>query len=91
VIKIWTTPADFTTYVEIRRAFDQRPGTDETIALADQLAVLMSSGYPTLDRAAIEAVERWRFQPARRRGYDTGSLRYVPIIYLLDGDKLNGD
>ena len=58
---------------------------------ADRLAVLKSSGYPTLDRAAIEAVERWRFQPARRRGYDTGSLLYVPIMFRLDGDKLNGD
>jgi len=53
---------------------------------ADRLAVLKSSGYPTLDRAAIEAVERWRFQPARRGGYDTGSLLYIPVMFRLDGD-----
>jgi protein TonB len=53
---------------------------------ADRLAVLKSSGYPTLDRAAMEAVQRWRFQPARRGGYDTGSLLYVPVMFRLDDD-----
>lgn len=51
---------------------------------ADQLAVLKSSGYPTLDRAALEAVQRWRFQPAQRGGTDTGSLLYVPVTFRLD-------
>ncbi|TFH50419.1 MAG: TonB family protein [Lysobacterales bacterium] len=51
---------------------------------ADRLAVLKSSGYPILDRAAVEAVERWRFQPARRGGLDTGSLLYVPVDFRLD-------
>ena len=51
---------------------------------ADQLAVLKSSGYPTLDRAALEAVRRWRFHPARRGGTDTGSLLYVPVMFRLD-------
>ncbi|NIM28335.1 MAG: TonB family protein, partial [Gammaproteobacteria bacterium] len=36
--------------------------------LAERLAVLHSSGYASLDRAAMEAVERWRFRPARRAG-----------------------
>ena len=53
---------------------------------ADRLAVLQSSGYPTLDRAAVEAVERWRFQPARRGGFETGSLLYVPVVFRLDDD-----
>ena len=53
---------------------------------ADRLAVLKSSGYPTLDRAAMEAVQRWRFQPARRGGYDTGSLLYIPVMFRLDDD-----
>jgi protein TonB len=53
---------------------------------ADRLAVLKSSGYPTLDRAALEAVQRWRFQPARRGGSDTGSLLYVPVMFRLDDD-----
>jgi len=52
---------------------------------ADRLAVLRSSGYPSLDRAAVAAVQGWRFQPARRAGYDTGSLLYVPVVFRLDG------
>jgi protein TonB len=51
---------------------------------ADRLAVLKSSGYPILDRAAVEAVERWRFQPARRGGLRTDSLLYVPVVFRLD-------
>ena len=51
---------------------------------AGRLAVLESSGYPSLDRAAVEAVERWRFQPARRARIDTGSLLYVPVVFRLD-------
>jgi protein TonB len=51
---------------------------------ADRLAVLQSSGYPSLDRAAVQAVEGWRFQPARRGGHDTGSMLYVPVVFRLD-------
>jgi protein TonB len=51
---------------------------------ADELAVLQSSGYPTLDRAAVEAVQRWRFTPARRAGNNAGSLLYVPVVFRLD-------
>jgi protein TonB len=51
---------------------------------ADRLAVLRSSGYPSLDRAAVAAVQAWRFRPARRGGYDTGSLLYVPVVFRLD-------
>ena len=51
---------------------------------ADELAVLQSSGYAVLDRAAMEAVQRWRFKPARRAGIDAGSLLYVPVVFRLD-------
>ncbi|NCF30205.1 MAG: TonB family protein [Gammaproteobacteria bacterium] len=51
---------------------------------ADELAVLQSSGYPNLDRAAVEAVRHWRFRPARRGGIETGSLLYVPVVFRLD-------
>jgi protein TonB len=50
----------------------------------ERLAVLQSSGYTALDRAAVDAVEGWRFQPARRGGLDTGSLLYVPVVFRLD-------
>jgi protein TonB len=51
---------------------------------AERLSVLQSSGYASLDRAAVKAVERWQFQPARRGGHDTGSLLYVPVVFRLD-------
>ncbi len=51
---------------------------------ADRLAVLKSSGYPSLDRAAAAAVQGWRFRPARRAGTDTGSLLYVPVVFRLE-------
>jgi protein TonB len=53
---------------------------------ADDLAVLKSSGYPILDRAAVEAVAHWRFQPARRGGLDRDSLLYVPVVFRLDDE-----
>ncbi len=52
--------------------------------LAERLAVLHSSGYASLDRAAMEAVERWRFRPARRAGHDADSLVYVPVVFRLE-------
>lgn len=51
---------------------------------AERLAVLRSSGYAALDRAALEAVGHWRFEPARRGGADTASLLYVPVIFRLE-------
>lgn len=52
---------------------------------AQRLAVLKSSGYSALDRAAANAVQHWRFRPARRAGVDTQSLVYVPVMFRLDG------
>jgi len=37
--------------------------TDGTVG---EIGVKRSSGYPRLDQAALEAVRRWHFQPARR-------------------------
>lgn len=42
-----------------------------------------SSGYPRLDRAAQEAVERWKFLPARRGEDPVGAWVLVTINYVL--------
>jgi protein TonB len=52
---------------------------------AERLAVSTSSGYSALDQAALDAVQHWRFQAARRGGLATESLVHVPVVFRLDG------
>ncbi len=42
-----------------------------------------SSGYDVLDRAAVEAVLRWRFEPARRAGAAVASDRSLRFVFRL--------
>lgn len=43
-----------------------------------------SSGYSVLDRCAVEAVQRWRFVPARRGGRNVAANVEVPIRFGLE-------
>ncbi len=43
-----------------------------------------SSGYTALDRAALDAVRRWRFQPAKVGGIGIESSVKVPIRFDLE-------
>lgn len=47
------------------------------------LTVKQSSGHPRLDRAALEAVRRWRFAPARIGEQAVASTLDVPIVFAL--------
>ena len=51
---------------------------------AADVTVAHSSGVSVLDRAAAEAVRRWRFQPARRGGVPVVGRIEVPILFRLD-------
>lgn len=71
----------------------RREGWEGTVLLAVQVDthgraaavhVLQSSGHDILDRAAVEAVEGWRFSPARIGGLALASAVRVPIIFRLD-------
>ena len=42
-----------------------------------------SSGYPLLDRAALDAVNRWTFEPARAAGVPVSSTILIPIRFSL--------
>ncbi|WP_018868059.1 energy transducer TonB [Thioalkalivibrio sp. ALJ10] len=42
-----------------------------------------SSGYDRLDEAALSAVERWRFEPARRGGRAVEAEVVVPMEFQL--------
>jgi protein TonB len=47
--------------------------------------VVTPSGEPELDRAAAEALRRWRFQPARRDGEPVDSYYLVWVTFELRG------
>jgi len=43
-----------------------------------------SSGHPLLDRAALDAVRRWTFEPGRAAGVPVSSLVVVPVRFKLE-------
>ena len=45
--------------------------------------VAESSGFPTLDSAALTAVQRWRFVPATRGGTPVPAVAEVPVRFRL--------
>lgn len=64
--------------VELRLAIDAS-GRTVSVALA------RSSGFDSLDAAALEAAAGWRFHPARRGGSPVASELRVPIRFQLTG------
>ena len=48
------------------------------------VAVARGSGSRELDRAAVNAVRRWRFEPARRNGEPVMATVDVPMEFKLD-------
>ncbi len=50
---------------------------------AQQVTVRRSSGYDMLDDAAVKAVRRWRFKPARLAGMAVAGQALVPIEFRL--------
>jgi protein TonB len=51
---------------------------------AEQVTVAQSSGHEILDEAAINAVEGWRFTPAKRGDTPVASTVRVPMNFQLD-------
>jgi protein TonB len=49
----------------------------------DSVQVSRSSGHDLLDRAAADAVRRWRFTAARRAGVAVAATVEVPIRFSL--------
>jgi protein TonB len=42
-----------------------------------------SAGHPDLDQSALEAVRRWRFEPARRGGEAVAVWVIIPVEFKL--------
>jgi periplasmic protein TonB len=49
----------------------------------DAVTLHRSSGFPRLDQAAVEAVWRWKFVPARQDGKAVAAAVVVPINFTL--------
>jgi TonB family protein len=48
-----------------------------------EILVERSAGYQDLDRAAIEAVKKWRFEPARRGNQSIAVWVTLPVRFAL--------
>jgi protein TonB len=50
----------------------------------ENVQVVRSAGYPDLDESAMEAVRRWRFEPARRNGAAVAEdAVLLPVVFQL--------
>ncbi|HEV2186282.1 MAG TPA: energy transducer TonB, partial [Stellaceae bacterium] len=49
-----------------------------------KVAVLTTSGYTLLDKAALAAIEQWRFHPATQAGTPVAGTADVPIQFRLE-------
>ena len=50
---------------------------------AERVVILRSSGSALLDKAAVEALERWRFEPARAAGQPVAATVEIPVTFRL--------
>ncbi len=55
-----------------------------TQGLPEKAEVRTSSGFPRLDQAALEAVQRWRFVPGRRSGTPEAMWFNIPVRFVLE-------
>ena len=51
---------------------------------SEEITVQTSSGHDVLDEAAVEAVEKWKFIPAKRGDTPVASSVIVPINFVLN-------
>ncbi|MBU4371409.1 MAG: energy transducer TonB [Proteobacteria bacterium] len=51
-----------------------------------QVGIRRSDGHEILDRAALEAVRTWRFEPGRKEGRAVTMSVEVPVRFVLNGN-----
>lgn len=52
-----------------------------------QVSIRRSAGHEILDRAALEAVRTWRFEPGRKEGRAVTMSVEVPVRFVLNGNS----
>lgn len=57
----------------------------ESNGLPSKLEIRTSSGSSRLDQSALDAVQRWKFVPARRGDEAVAAWVVVPIVFNLRG------
>ena len=50
----------------------------------EQIQIQQSSGFDRLDKAAVDAVRRWKFTPGSRNGVAEARWNIVPINFVLE-------
>ncbi len=50
----------------------------------EKLMIYQSSGYALLDQAAMTAVQKWEFEPAKQNGLIVSSWVQVPVNFVLE-------
>lgn len=50
----------------------------------ERIELQVSSGFPRLDQAAIDAVSRWNFDPARRAEVAIADWVSIPVVFRLN-------
>jgi TonB family protein len=53
-----------------------------------QVGIRRSAGHEILDRAALEAVRSWRFEPGRKEGRTVAMSVEVPVRFVLNQDSI---
>lgn len=70
----------------------RRQGVEGTVLLkmritehgrVEDVQVERSAGHPDLDQSALEAVRRWRFEPARRAGAAVAMWVLIPVEFKI--------
>jgi protein TonB len=48
-----------------------------------EVQIELSAGHPDLDQAAAEAIQKWRFEPARRGQQPVAVWLRMPVKFVL--------
>lgn len=55
--------------------------------MSEAVTLLETSGYSVLDEAAIAAIRKWRFEPARRGGTPMTAAIDVPVTFRINREE----